>query len=65
MIDTMKDKIYDINAVNERFGVGPEKVVEILGLMGDASDNIPGITGYRPEERPAIDRRIRIGRLRF
>jgi len=49
MIDTMKDKIYDINAVNERFGVGPEKVVEILGLMGDASDNIPGIPGIGPK----------------
>ncbi|MBU1150853.1 MAG: DNA polymerase I [Proteobacteria bacterium] len=45
MVDTMKDKTYDVAAVKERFGVGPEQVVEILGLMGDASDNIPGVPG--------------------
>ena len=49
MIDTMKDKTYDIAAVKERFGVGPEKVVEILGLMGDTSDNIPGVPGIGPK----------------
>jgi len=49
MVDTMKDKTYDIAAVKERFGVGPEKVVEILGLMGDASDNIPGVPGIGPK----------------
>jgi len=30
-----------VAAVKEKFGVGPDKVVEILGLMGDTSDNIP------------------------
>jgi DNA polymerase I len=49
MVDTMKDKTYDIEAVKERFGVGPEQVVEILGLMGDASDNIPGVPGIGPK----------------
>jgi DNA polymerase-1 len=49
MIDTMKDKIYDVAAVKERFGVEPERVVEILGLMGDASDNIPGVPGIGPK----------------
>ncbi|MBN1614419.1 MAG: DNA polymerase I [Deltaproteobacteria bacterium] len=49
MIDTMKDKIYDRTAVKERFGVEPERVVEILGLMGDASDNIPGVPGVGPK----------------
>jgi DNA polymerase-1 len=49
MIDTMKDKTYDIAAVKERFGVEPDKVVEILGLMGDASDNIPGVPGIGPK----------------
>ncbi|MHB8138767.1 MAG: DNA polymerase I [Smithellaceae bacterium] len=49
MVDTMKDKTYDALAVKEKFGVGPEKVVEILGLMGDTSDNIPGVPGIGPK----------------
>lgn len=49
MMDTMKDKIYDSQAVKEYFGVGPEKVTDILGLMGDASDNIPGVPGIGPK----------------
>ncbi|MRR18535.1 MAG: DNA polymerase I, partial [Deltaproteobacteria bacterium] len=49
MIDTMKDKSYDAEAVRERFGVGPDKVAEILGLMGDTSDNIPGVPGIGPK----------------
>ena len=49
MIDTMKDKTYDVAAVKERFGVGPDKVTEILGLMGDTSDNIPGVPGIGPK----------------
>ncbi|HUH65674.1 MAG TPA: DNA polymerase I [Syntrophales bacterium] len=49
MIDTMKDKSYDVEAVKERFGVGPDKVTEILGLTGDQSDNIPGVPGIGPK----------------
>ncbi|NTW07482.1 MAG: DNA polymerase I, partial [Syntrophaceae bacterium] len=49
MIDTMKDKTYDVAAVKERFGVNPDKVTEILGLMGDTSDNIPGVPGIGPK----------------
>ncbi len=45
IIDTMKDKTYDIDGVKERFGVPPEKVVEVLALSGDQSDNIPGVPG--------------------
>ena len=49
MIDTMKDVTYDVEAVKKRFGVGPEKVVDILGLAGDQSDNIPGVPGIGPK----------------
>ena len=45
MVDTMKDRTYDIEGVKEYFGVEPGRVVEIMGLAGDASDNIPGVPG--------------------
>ena len=43
--DSMKDKIYDSQDVQERFGVEPERIPEIMGLMGDTIDNIPGVPG--------------------
>ncbi len=38
-------KVYDREAVRERWGVSPENIIDLLGLMGDSSDNIPGIRG--------------------
>ena len=49
MIDTMKNVVYNREEVQKRFGVEPEKVAEILGLMGDVSDNIPGVPGIGPK----------------
>ena len=45
LLDTMKNRVVDEAAVRERFGVGPDRVVEILGLTGDSSDNVPGVPG--------------------
>ena len=45
LLDTMKDKSFGIPDVLEKFGVGPERVVDVLALWGDASDNIPGVPG--------------------
>ncbi len=45
LLDTMKGKESGIAEVVERFGVGPERVIDILGLAGDSSDNIPGVPG--------------------
>jgi DNA polymerase I len=45
LLDTMKMKESRIADVVERFGVGPELVIDILGLAGDSSDNIPGVPG--------------------
>ncbi len=49
MIDTMKDKIYHEKDVEEKLGVGPLQVADFLGLMGDSSDNIPGVPGIGPK----------------
>ncbi len=40
-----KTKIYDVEAVNERYGFGPEYIVDYKALKGDSSDNIPGVKG--------------------
>ncbi|WP_321365695.1 DNA polymerase I [uncultured Desulfuromusa sp.] len=45
LLDTMKGKVSGRDEVVERFGVPPEQVLEILGLAGDSSDNIPGVPG--------------------
>ncbi len=49
MLDTMNDRRIDEAAVNEKFGVGPEKVGEVLALMGDSVDNVPGVPGVGPK----------------
>ncbi|MFO7577025.1 MAG: DNA polymerase I [Pelovirga sp.] len=45
LLDTMKGKVTGRDEVIERFGVPPEQVLEVLGLAGDSSDNIPGVPG--------------------
>jgi DNA polymerase-1 len=45
LYDTMKDKRIGRAEVIEKFGVGPEKVIEVQSLIGDSSDNVPGVPG--------------------
>jgi DNA polymerase-1 len=45
MYDTMKDKKIGIAEVIEKFGVPPEKVIEVQSLIGDSTDNVPGVPG--------------------
>ncbi|KAB2836791.1 DNA polymerase I, partial [bacterium] len=49
LLDEMKGKRIDVEGVREKFGVKPEQVVDVLGLMGDSSDNIPGVPGIGPK----------------
>ncbi|NOJ46583.1 DNA polymerase I [Bradyrhizobium archetypum] len=45
MYDTMKDRRLGVAEVIEKFGVPPEKVVEVQALAGDSTDNVPGVPG--------------------
>jgi DNA polymerase-1 len=45
MLDPIKTRTIGPEEVKERFGVGPEKVVEVQALAGDSTDNVPGVPG--------------------
>jgi DNA polymerase-1 len=45
VIDTMKDKRFDKKGVIDYLGIEPRKVTDFLGLVGDSSDNVPGVPG--------------------
>ena len=45
MLDAMKNKRIGIEGVEEKFGVGPERVVDVQALAGDSVDNVPGAPG--------------------
>src|SRR5258708_1389831 len=45
----MKDRRIGIGEVIEKFGVPPEKVVEVQALIGDSTDNVPGVPGIGPK----------------
>ncbi len=45
VLDTMKDKTFDRDGVFEKMGVWPEQIVDYLSMVGDTSDNIPGMKG--------------------
>jgi len=45
LLDSAKDRRIDAAAVEERFGVPPEKLLDVRSLVGDPSDNIPGVKG--------------------
>src|SRR3954451_2581107 len=49
MLDTMNDRRIGRTEVLEKFGVPPEKVGDVLALMGDSVDNVPGVPGVGPK----------------
>ncbi|ODN43078.1 DNA polymerase I [Piscirickettsia litoralis] len=49
LVDTMKGNQTDYKGVEEKFGVKPEQIIDYLSLIGDTSDNVPGIPGVGPK----------------
>ena len=49
MYDTMKDRRVGVDEVVEKFGVGPEKMIDLQALAGDSTDNVPGVPGIGPK----------------
>jgi DNA polymerase-1 len=49
ILDTMKNRRLGPPEVREKFGVGPEQVGDVLALMGDSIDNVPGVDGIGPK----------------
>ena len=49
MCDSMKDVVYDVEGVKTKFGVPPDRIVDFLALVGDTSDNIPGVPKVGPK----------------
>ena len=45
LVNTMTETVLDRAGVEEKFGVPPELIIDFLALMGDSSDNIPGVPG--------------------
>ena len=49
LINTMNDTVLDPDGVKEKFGVPPERIIDYLALIGDSSDNIPGVPKVGPK----------------
>ena len=49
VLDTMKNRRIGPDQVKEKFGVGPDRVGDVLALMGDSIDNVPGVAGIGPK----------------
>jgi DNA polymerase-1 len=49
LVNTMTDKVMDVQGVVDKFGVLPEQIIDYLALMGDTVDNIPGIPKVGPK----------------
>jgi DNA polymerase-1 len=56
VLDTMRGRRYTPEAVVERFGVEPRRIADWLALVGDASDNVPGVPGLGPKAATRVIR---------
>ncbi|MEN8169380.1 MAG: DNA polymerase I [Pseudomonadota bacterium] len=49
LVNTMSDTLMDVAGVEEKFGVTPEQIIDYLALIGDTSDNVPGVSKVGPK----------------
>ena len=54
VFDPMRDKAYGVQEVEERYGVPPQALVDLMSLTGDAVDNIPGVPGVGEKTASAL-----------
>ncbi|KPC35651.1 DNA polymerase I [Pseudomonas syringae pv. cilantro] len=59
LVNTMTGSVMDVAGVKEKFGVGPEHIIDYLALMGDKVDNIPGVPGVG--EKTAVGLLVGVG----
>ncbi|WP_213878145.1 DNA polymerase I [Pseudomonas sp. dw_358] len=59
LVNTMTGTVLDVAGVKEKFGVGPEHIIDYLALMGDKVDNIPGVPGVG--EKTAVGLLVGVG----
>jgi 5'-3' exonuclease len=56
LLDIAKNRWVSFAEVNEKFGVTPDRVIDVMGLMGDSTDNIPGVKGIGPKTAMSLIR---------
>lgn len=61
LLDTMKNKVTGLDEVKEKYGVSPDRVIDVFALAGDAVDNIPGVKGIG--EKTAVSLISKFGSL--
>lgn len=54
LVNTMTNTVMDVEGVKEKFGIGPELIIDYLALMGDKVDNIPGVPGVGEKTAKAL-----------
>ena len=59
MLDRIRDVVTDADAVRQKFGVEPEQIPDLFGLVGDRSDGIAGVPGWGPVSAARVLRRYR------